>query len=113
MPCKFDRAKEALNELKTEGLYKFNPLLAMSIHGTPLKPDDYERRLAGALVHIRVTLSSSYFSSIGYQFYADIESIVILRPPKPSIAPPPSKSPSRRQRFALPAVIRELKSYND
>ena len=109
MHCKFYKARDALELIKAEGLYDFSPLPAVSLRGKPVPPADYERRLSGATVLIGVTLTSEYFTRKGYQFYADIESIVILRPAKRTVALPPSKSPSKKRRFDLPDVVKSVK----
>jgi|ERR1700722_19397468 len=103
-PCKFSKAMETLQRIKEEKLYDVSPLPATTMNGKPVVPSEYEKRLAGATVLARVTFSCDIFTK-GYQFYTDIESLTILRPPKDIILPSPSKSPSKKRRFDVPDFI--------
>jgi hypothetical protein len=110
MPCKFKKATEALGRIIEAGSYDFSPLPATTMNGKPILPTEYERRLAGATILARVTLSSDYFSGKGYQFYADIESLSVLKPPQAVISPSPSKSPAKKRRFIVPEYVWNAKS---
>jgi hypothetical protein len=103
-PCKFTKARDALEKIKSEGRYDVSPLPATTTNGKPLLPSEYEKKLAGATVLVRISLTSNVFTK-GHQFYADIESLTILRPPKIVISQSPSKSPSKKRRFAVPDFI--------
>jgi hypothetical protein len=63
----------------------------------PSAPADQRRayfgkKLPGATVLARATISSEMFPK-GIQFYADVESLIVLRTPRATVAPPPSASP--------------------
>lgn len=61
------------------------------------------------MVLVRATLSSDQFRGRGHLFYADIESLIVLRPPK-APTPSPAKSPSKKRRFDVPEYVRNAKS---
>ena len=112
MPCKFAKATEALERIKTEGLYKFSPLPATDMKQMPIILTDYERKLTGATVLVRATLSSDYYPNKGHQFYTDIVSLTVLRPPKTLPTSPQSgKSPSKKRRFDVPEFVRNVRSH--
>jgi hypothetical protein len=100
-------AADALERTKEAGHYDVNPLPAIqtTMTGKPVVPLEYEEKLASATVLVQVTLSSDTFPK-GYQFYVDIESLLVLRPPKSIVALSPAKSPSKK-RFNVPDFIRE------
>jgi hypothetical protein len=43
MPCKFEKAKEALAKIVDDGVYDFAPLPATTMHGKPIRPAEYEQ----------------------------------------------------------------------
>jgi hypothetical protein len=108
MPCQNARASAALNMIIEDRLYEFNPLPATSMSGKPILPTEYESRLAGATVLVRATLSYDLFGK-RYQFYADVESLSILRPPRSSVASPLSKSPLKKCRSGVPDYVRDAR----
>jgi hypothetical protein len=79
------------------------------MNGKPVIPSEYEKRLAGATVLVRIILTSDFFSK-GYQFYADIESLTILRAPKLNVMQSPSKSPSKKRRFDVPRFVQQSRA---
>jgi len=109
-PCKYQRAKEALDRIKEAKVYDVSPLPATTTSGKPVRPTEYEQKLAGATVLIQITLSCEIFAK-GYQFYADIESISILRLPKTVVPPSPSKSLPKKRRFDVPDFLREVRQH--
>jgi hypothetical protein len=48
---------------------------------TPIQPNEYEKKLAGATVLVRVSLSCDVLPR-GHQFYADVVSISVLSAPE-------------------------------
>jgi hypothetical protein len=107
--CKFKKATEALDKLIYDGLYDVSPLLATTMNGKPVIPSEYEKRLAGALVLVWITLISDLFTR-GYQFYADIESLMILRAPKLNVLQSPSKSLSKKHCFDVPGFVQQSRA---
>jgi hypothetical protein len=106
LPCKFSNARDALERIKNDGIYEVSPLPATSTNGKPIVPSEYEKRLAGAVVLVRATLVNDFFGK-RHQFYADIESISVLRAPTSFTSSSPSKSPSKKMRFEVPSFVSE------
>ena len=110
IPCKYAKASEALVRIKHEGLYDFSPLPATDMKQEPIIPSDYERKLVGATVLVRATLSSDFYPNKGHQFYADIVSLTVLRPPKLLQTRLQFNSLSKKRRFEVPEFVRSARS---
>jgi hypothetical protein len=109
MICRSAKATEALQSIIERGMYEFNPLPATDIRQKPILPADYERKLSGATMLIRTAISADYFEKKGFQFYADIHSISVLRRPN-TLLSSPIKSPSKKRRFDVPDYVRKAKT---
>jgi hypothetical protein len=105
LPCRSQRASTELKNVIDEGKYDINLLPATSTHGKPIKPTEYNDRLAGALVLTEATPTSDLFATKGFHFYTDIASFSILRPPKTIVTNTPANSPSKKRRFQVPQII--------
>jgi hypothetical protein len=44
--------------------------------------------------------------------YADVESLSVQQPPKPTVASPPSASPSKKRKSEIPEVLPKKKKGN-
>jgi hypothetical protein len=64
----------------------------------------YEHELSGATVIVRISLTCDAFKK-GLQFYAEIESINVICPPKLLVSLPPSASPSRKRKRDLASLL--------
>jgi hypothetical protein len=104
MPCKYDPAATALEHIVEEGLYSFNPLVALDLTRRLILPSKYEHTLCGATVLARISLTCDSFKK-GLQFYAEIESINVLSPPKSMVSLPPSASRSSKRKLNLAALL--------
>jgi hypothetical protein len=80
----------------------YSPLPAIDALDKPITPLKYEEKLRGAVVLIGATLSCEQCPE-GLQFYADVESIYVVRSPKNRINVSPAKSLCKRRRFQVPS----------
>lgn len=84
-PVRSDAAREALTEM--DGKFYVIPIPAYDMHGELIDPDCYRRRLEGALVAVRFTLTHRSVNSRDI-YTADVENIRVLSPPKPTLVTP-------------------------
>ena len=88
-PVSNSAAAAALEEMR--GKYYVVPIPAYDMHGELIHPSFYRRRLEGALVALRFTLThwSIGKGTNGADVYsADIVNIRVLAPPKPTLVTP-------------------------
>ncbi|KAI0049246.1 hypothetical protein FA95DRAFT_1571317 [Auriscalpium vulgare] len=91
-PCKFQAGSIALEELKKEGHYTVSPVPAYTKDGKLIPPAEYEMRLRGAVVEVRVAIVREYiFSANSDNFYSDVRAITVLETPGPPVASPGKK----------------------
>jgi hypothetical protein len=108
MPCRYKNAADELDRIVEEGKYIFNPLVALDNTRRLILPTKYEHELSGATVLVRMSLTCDLFRK-GLQFYAEIESLNVLCPPKSLVALPPSATPSRKRKVELAFLTMNLK----
>lgn len=80
----------ALEKLLEKGEYVFNPLNACNSAGVTISPAHWERDLKGADILIETTLLYHFIGKGDTRkdnFYADISSIRVLRPPRAILNP--------------------------
>ena len=111
LKCRTMLAEEALEHIKSDGIYDFSPLPVTDVNEKPIPPSKYEEMLLGATVLLRFILNSDIISSKTLQFYADIESITVLQKPRDIVHAPISKSPSKK-RFHVPDLAKRSKTRN-
>jgi hypothetical protein len=108
MPCRSGLARQALAEIIQKGEYTFCPLPALDTKFCPVPPIDYEKALCGSTVLMAMTLSAERYAK-GLYYYADIQSIYILRSQNTKVKATASKSLSKRRRFEVPEVVKKAR----
>lgn len=88
-PTPSDEVKHAISDMIEEGIWTPVPIPAYSKSGNLILPSEYEARLKGALVRVKVSISHQYLrSNKTDNYFADIREIWVLKNPPRVVASP-------------------------